>query len=485
MFIISDVVDEEMPTKVECAEKNIDTIAKRFKEMQLFKQAIPLKSGESPKEKAAPEYDPSIIFTPPKAEDLEWESREDFAIGLFFERFDLTNLLRIRAVCRQWRAVAENLCRARLSIMFFNWHETDEKMDELFTNLPRLYSPNPDPATAGFISRLFPSVVSVTVPCHEKWQAQMFLAQMGRWGPQLQHLKVQGFPKNRALVTKLMTTIFSKLPQLKSLSLIGLSDLITSSPVQLPSRMPALYRLVKFHLEGFNGDLTPVFTQLGPPITSLLIVSKQMITLQVKPTLIYFKSNLDVGDNMRVLTLEMMPDDARTLWNFICLRFTELEKLRVSFLCGVSFDEALPPMVRLTKLRKLYFNVDMKKGDYPAIANLEPFYQVQSLLLGSVADPAYDIATFRNTIGRLFPNLEDLRISTFSPNAVELWTAVVKRIFPHLKKHQIGLANRSQMSVGVQKTVYTENDPYVQKEDTKMTKIVVGKRAVKKSGEFD
>ena len=395
---------------------------------------------------------------PPRAADLEWKSDRHFSIGLLFERFNMTNLLRIRAVCREWRTVAETLLRARRTVKFFNWQGDDDNFrDELFAHLPRLESANPDPASSAFIVRLLPNIISVHMPCLEKWQAQTLLLLLARgWGGQLEQLTICGFPRNKALVTKLVTAIFHKLPRLRALGLYGLSDKITS--VQLPNRLPVLSRLETLKLFGFKGDLTPVLTQLGPPICRMHINTEQadQINISMDTLEAFFEEHPAVGAQLTGLDLVVIPDEPERLWNLICERFTELVTLRACFLFGCTFDHTLPAMVRLTKLRCLYFNVDLKKGPYPAIAHLEPFSNVRVLLLGAVADPSFDIATFRSTIGRLFPNLEDLRISTFSPNAMELLASVVKRIFPCLKKQQIGLANRSKMSVGVQKRIYED-----------------------------
>ncbi len=335
----------------------------------------------------------------------------------------------------------------------------------------KLSGAQPEPARLGAtLVRLLPAIISVHAKCAEKWQSTVLLTVLGSgsgggggengssWGPALERLTIYGFPKNKALEGKLVTLIFRHLPSLRSLSIYGLEENVIS-PLQLPTRLPALAQLDTFYMEGYAGDLTPVLSQLGPPLTNLLIASEyDRVNLRVRPWADWLASNPEVGRRLRYLDISVIPDDKRRLWNLLCRTFTGVEKFRASFLFGLSFEDTLPALRRLPRLHQLYFNVDLKKGPYPKLADskLAPFTNVRTLFLGAVANPNFDIATFRATIGRFFPNIEELRLATFSPAAVELLKAVSKRIFPQLKSQQIGLANRGTMEVGVQQQDYNE-----------------------------
>src|SRR5699024_9367737 len=112
---------------------------------------------------------------------------------------------------------------------------------------------------------------------------------------------------------------------------------------------------------------------------------------------------------------------------------------------------------QLPALYKLNINVNLRKlKHFEALDSIEPFTNIRILFLGAVADASFDLATFKRTIGRLFPALEELRIASFSPNFVEQLTAQVKSIFPNIQKHHIGLANRSKLKVKVKKQSYAE-----------------------------
>ncbi|KAH9403542.1 hypothetical protein TYRP_014721 [Tyrophagus putrescentiae] len=405
-------------------------------------------------------------YRSPRAVDLDWKTHpKDLALALVFELLPFSHQLQLRLVSRRWCRTVETLCRSRRSVKFFGWAPTRADNDELFfSHRTAAAILEPAKGAALFTRRLLPNIVSLGAVCTEKWQAVLLLTFLNlpknSWGQQLERLHIRGLPKNKALESKLLTLIFRGLPNLKALSLYGLSAHLVQ--VQLPTKLPVLSQLETFMLEGYSGDLTPILMQLGPSIIYLLVHAEHdEVNLKVKVLETFLKANPKVGDQLHLLDLALIPDHPLSLWQLICNHFPTLKTLEVSFLFGVTLSETLPYLHLLPQLEKLNFNVDLKKvSPFSVLSTLHPLPQVKTLFLGAIAGPSFDVTHFRDTFGRLFPNIEELRLATFSPNAVKAFNGEVKRIFPRLKRHQIGLANRGKMEVGVERKVYRKGESF-------------------------
>ncbi len=417
-------------------------------------------------------------YRSPRAVDLDWKTHpKDLTLALVLELLPLSHQLQLRLVSRRWCRTVEVLCKNRRSVKFFGWAPTRADNDELFfSHRTAAAVLEPAKGAALFTCRLLPNIVSLGAVCTEKWQAVLiltFLTSKNGWGKQLERLHIRGLPKNKALESKLLTFIFRGLPSLKALSLYGLAAHLV--PVQLPKKLPVLSQLEIFMFEGYSGDLTPILMQLGPSITHLLVHAEHdEINLKVEVLEIFLKTNPNVGSQLHLLDLALIPDRPLSLWQLICNNFPTLKTLEISFLFGVTLSQTLPYLHLLPQLEKLNFNVDLKKVlPFSSLSTLHPLPQVKTLFLGAMAGPSCDVALFRNTFGRLFPNIEELRFATFSPNAVKAFSSEVKRIFPHLKRHQIGLANRGKMEVGVERKVYRKETVLVNQDTDEVISIAV------------
>ncbi len=418
------------------------------------------------------------MYRLPRAVDLDWKTHpKDLALALVLELLPFSHQLQLRLVSRQWCRTVETLCKSRRSVKFFGWAPTRADNDELFfSHRTAAAVLEPAKGAALFTCRLLPNIVSLGAVCTEKWQAVLiltFLTSKNGWGKQLERLHIRGLPKNKALESKLLTLIFRGLPSLKALSLYGLSAHLI--PVQLPTKLPVLSQLETFMLEGYTGDLTPIFMQLGLSITHLLVHAEHdEINLKVEVLETFLKANPKVGGQLHLLDLDLIPDRPLQLWQLICNHFPTLKTLEVSFLFGVTLSETLPYLHLLPQLEKLNFNVDLKKvPPFSVLSTLHPLPQVKTLFLGAIAGPSFDVTHFRDTFGRLFPNIEELRLATFSPNAVKAFSGEVKRIFPRLKRHQIGLANRGKMEVGVERKVYRKEKVLVNLDTGEVVSTVI------------